>query len=275
MKRKNLKVIIPLVLGLLLLLSVAFVPFIRSIVVMKAFSIYEKQDSLFQDKNIDVSIPGGLSTSRKDWYPFVITYNADRGFSGFIGEDVRLTILYNFGHFSLFEGQSSFYDTDSPYYSSFYGGYGVQRESKEPFGFSQGKPVLDQLMQVMEFDLTKLVLRDLGKVDPVFEYKLDKMEETTLFDEENWWKVEGKIITNGVYHGYNQKRRNYLQYGKPPGNKSDIEDFSMITLNGTMYVKYLKTQNLTVAFYVLSPDIQVIESWDEEILRETEFTISE
>ena len=275
MKRKKIKFLLPIVLGLFLLLSILFVPLVKSIVVMKVMSIYEQQNSLFQDEDIDVSIPGGLSTDQKDWYPFVITYNADQGFSRFTGEDVRLTIQYNFGHFSLFDAQSSFYDSRSPYYSSFYGGYGVHRDSKEPFGFLEGKPELEELMQVMEFDLTKLVLRDLGKPDPVFDYQLDSMHETTLFDEEGWWKVKGKIITNGVYHEYQVNLRNYVQYGKPPMNSWDIEDFSKITLEGTMYIKYLESQNLTVAFYVLSPDAQVIESWEEEILRETEFKITE
>lgn len=275
MKKKPLKLILPLLVGLVLLFSIAFVPFIRSVVVMKVFSIYEQQHSLFHDENIDVSIPGGLSTDEKDWYPFVITYNADRGFSGFIGEDARLTILYNFGHFSLFDGQSSFYNPNSPYYSSFYGGYGVQRDSEAAFGFSGGEPELEELMQVMEYDLTKLVLRDLGKADPVFDYQLDEMEETTLFDEDGWWRVEGKITTNGVYHEYQGNLRNYLQYGKPPANAWGIKDFSRTTLDGTMYIKYVEEKNLTVAFYVLSPDAQVIESWEEEILRETEFKISE
>lgn len=275
MKKTKCKIALGVFLGLTsLLLIVLMIPSVRSMAVMKVFSYYEYQHSVIHEEGLSISIPGGKNTEEKDWYPFVMTYNGDQGFSRFVNEDMRLTILYNFGHFPLLQTHSNFYNPDSPYYTSFYGGYGVRRVSGEVFGFEKGKLLLEELVQVLEFDLTRLVLRDLGKENPHFVYEVISIEEVLLFDEKGWYRVDGNIETNGVNHQYQENRRNYIQYGKPPNSGTDKEDFPIIEMNGRMYVKYDADKELTLAFYCLSREIEVIEDWEDNILRQTEITKS-
>ena len=270
MKKTKYKVALGIFIGLIFLLGILlFIPSVRSMAVMKIFSHYEYQHSVIHEEGLKIHIPGGRDTKEKDWYPFVMTYNGDRGFSRFVKEDMRLTILYNFGHFPLFESRSSFYDTNSPYYSSFYGGYGVRRVSGEPFGFEEETLHPEELVQVLEYDLTRLVLRDLGKENPHFVYEVLESEKVRLFNEEGWYRIDGKIETNGVDHQYRENRRNYIQYGKPRNTKWESEDFPLIEMIGRMYVKYDADKNLTLAFYCLSRDIEVIDAWDENILMKT------
>jgi len=222
MKKTKCKAALGIALGLIILPTVVvFVPSIKSQLVMKILSHYEYEHSVIHEEGLDISIPGGRSTEEKDWYPFVMTYNGDQGFSRFVNEDMRLTILYNFGHFPLLKTHSNFYDPDSPYYTSFYGGYGVRRVAGEPFGFKEKELHLEELVQVLEFDLTRLVLRDLGKKNPHFAYEVKEIAEVRLFDEEGWYRIDGKIETNGVNHQYQENRSNYIQYGKPPNWRSD------------------------------------------------------
>ncbi len=275
MEKVKYKAVWTILIGLIILLSLILsFPAIRSRVVMKTLSLYEYRQSVFYEEGLKITIPGGKSTKEEDWYPFVMTHNGDPGFSRFIGEEVRLTILYNFGNFPLFERRSSVYDPESSYYTSFYGVYGVRRVSGEPFGFLGKELYLDELVQVLEYDLTRLVLVDLGKKNPHFDIAVINTEKVRLFDEEGWYKVDGIIETNGVYHQYQEKRQNYIQYGKPPKNltESKTENFPLIELKGRMYVKYDLSNNITLGFYCLSPDMQVIEAWDENFLKETVFT---
>jgi hypothetical protein len=71
-----------------------------------------------------------LTTIEKDWYPFVITFNDDEGFSNFIGRDLNYTVLYNFGAFEYLNGASMIYNPQSQYYSSFYGAYFIKTPIK-------------------------------------------------------------------------------------------------------------------------------------------------
>lgn len=100
-----------------------------SLAVMKVYSGIHQKDSIMAKKGISLEIPGGDSTKEKDWYPFVMTFNASESFRRFIGEadgaDLDLTILYNFPAFDVLKGCSTLYNPNSPYYNSFYGAYMV------------------------------------------------------------------------------------------------------------------------------------------------------
>ena len=66
---------------------------------MLPYSRMHKRDSVLNKNRITFHIPGGSSTSKADWYPFVITFNDNRGLSSYLGESVEFTVLYSFGHF--------------------------------------------------------------------------------------------------------------------------------------------------------------------------------
>ena len=80
--------------------------------------IYDKgviRNSYLNKKNILFSIPGGTFTSEKDWYPFMLHYDASPDFSKYIGRELSCMILYSFGSFDFMKGSSNIYNSNSPY----------------------------------------------------------------------------------------------------------------------------------------------------------------
>ena len=271
-KRGSIIVSIIIILVVILMQTPVY-PWAKSIVVMSVYSRYESGYSLLKDKNIQIKIPGGLQTKEKDWYPFVMTFNDDRGFSGFMGEPMRMTVLYNFGHFSPLKGYASYYDIDSPYYNSFYGAYGVSKGSEEAFGFIDGEVDHEAISKVPEFDMVRLVLESIGSYDNIFEYEVISEEKAELFNEDDWLVIDANIKVNGSMHTYKKDHRAYIQYGKPPKASSvvenSIEDFAVVDMVGRIYAKHYEEKNITLFFYCITREDAVIEAWDIDIMDQT------
>jgi hypothetical protein len=249
--------------------TMVLIPSIRSRVAKKVLSTYQNQRSLFHEEGMKISIPDGKSTPKKDWARVMTTLNADRKFSRFIKAKARLTILYNFGYFPIYKRQSSFYDPNSPYYTSFYGGYGIRRKSGNPYGFTGNALNTEEVVQVLKFDVTRLVLRFIGKKNAHFDYGINGIKKVRLFGEPDWYRIDGIIETNGAYHQHSEKLPGLIQYGKPPKLPSGTEEYPLIKLIGRIYMKYDRDKDLTLAFYCLCRENQVIEDWEKNILAET------
>ncbi len=69
-----------LLLMIIIFIVSPFFQFIKSITVMGIYSYMCKKDSFINALDIEIDMPGGLSTPKKDWYPFVMTFNDDKGF---------------------------------------------------------------------------------------------------------------------------------------------------------------------------------------------------
>ena len=137
-------------------------PFVRSLAVMRVYSALQERDSLEAETGLWIRMPGGTATPEKDWYPFVMTFNADGSFSRYCGRPSRLTILYNFGAFDYAKGASNLFNEASPYYNSFYGAYMVRQEGRS-FGFEAGgEPSAEEIQLAPRFDFFRLVLADFG-----------------------------------------------------------------------------------------------------------------
>lgn len=188
-----------------LLVVFALSPFSKYLVSLSVMSVYSgvhERQSIMEEKEIELSIPGGGATSEADWYPFVMTFNPSaESFCRFIGEANReLTILYNFPAFDLRRGKgcSRLYDPTSSYYNAFYGAYlvtdtadlsetgdpsladtadvsGTERQegaaaggkvssrARPPFGFRADCSLdLTKTGLVPQYDFEQLVLRDFG-----------------------------------------------------------------------------------------------------------------
>lgn len=239
------------------------------------YSKIHEKESLLNQHDITLKIPGGLSTKSTDWYPFVMTFNDDVGFSRYFGKDTSLTILYNFGHFELKDGSSSYYNPNSKYFSSFYGGYLVKNNeaSDPPFGFhSDGSINIEEISLVPKYDQEVLVLSSLGcpssKIK--FDVSIDEIQYGVNYvNHEGWTKVDSTIITNSPVHSFKQNQMSYIQYGKPIERYYSDEDFPITTLRGRTYVKYLKEHNMSLFLYVLAPTTDTIEECDKHILSKT------
>lgn len=243
-------------------------PFVKSVTVMSVYSLSEKSNSLLDSEEIKLKMPGGLSTLKKDWYPFVMVFNDSYGFSRYIGRDVELTILYNFGAFDYLKGHSTYYDTESDFHNAFYGAY-VTKTDERPFGFElDGTPNYEEMALVPEYDMRVLVLESIGCENPQFEWELTDMKPVDSFIGYSDWYVMNAIIrTNSPVHQQVEDFMAYIQYGEPPKDATD--NFPLVEMQGRVYAKYFEEHGVSIFFYVIAPDEVAIETCDKEFLQES------
>ena len=241
---------------------------LRSYLVMSVYSGYNNKTSVMKQQGFDIDIKGGLSTPKRDWYPFVNVYDTSYEFSRHTGEDLSLTVLYNFGAFS--GKSSSFYDEDSDYFAAFYGAY-VVHDNQNPdnvYGFEGDEINIDEIAEVPMFDYKYLVIEDLGCPYPVFEIeKFETMDVAEYAGYEGWVRVDARMISNSPSHTRREKKLGYIQYGAPINNGKD--DFYEITLYGRMYVRYFEEYQSTIVIYVMGAEEDVTDECDTGILSKT------
>lgn len=252
----------------LLILAMAYPPS-RSLLIMAPYSHMHYRDSFMHGEGIEFTIPGGLKTAKRDWYPLMIAFTDDAGFSRYIGEEASFTVLYAFGHFDLFEGRSVYFDPQSSYYSSFYGGYAIKLESGRPFGYNDdGSVNAGELARVPRFDQLSLVLPSIGCPDSmrVFEERiLSIADDVSYAGHSGWTRIDSEIKTNGSIHGFTKFHTGYLQFGMPPSSAKG-PDYPPIGLKGRVYVRYFEELGATFVLYVMAPDWDVIDECDRALL---------
>jgi hypothetical protein len=242
---------------------------LRSYAVMSVYSRYNYKSSVMESQGFNIDIKGGLSTAKKDWYPFVNTYDTSYEFSRYTGGELALTVLYNFGAFDSLRS-SSFYNEESDYFAAFYGAYVVHDESGEGtyYGFTDGGADIDKIAQVAMFDYKYLVIQDLGCDSPVFELThYDAQENTDYIGYSGWTRIDAKMLSNSPSHTRVEKKLGYIQYGLPQDNGK--YDFYTIDLYGRMYARYFEEYESTVVIYVMGADQDIIDECDDEILSST------
>jgi len=259
MKKKLIKLI-----SFVLIIAALFYFFypLRSLAVMGIYSAQHEKESVMRQNGFEIDMPSG-----RGWYPFVMTFNAD-GFKRFSGLDAKMSIMYNFGAFDLSTRTSSIYDTDSEYYSSFYGAYVIE-ENGGVFGFDEnGWLDMDEVSLAVKYDYTKLVIEDFGCEKPVFGIDDTAIEEGITFAQtDGWTRIDAVLNVNGCAHGYDGYKTPYLQYGRPFG---EVEtDFEETQLFGRVYAKYFEEYGCTVMAYIIAPNTDTLENCDIEILSET------
>jgi len=245
----------------------------RSYLIMYFYSMYEEKNSILAKQNINVEIPGGSSTEEKDWYPFMMAFNDDQGFSNYMGRELAMTILYNFGAFSWNTSSSFFFQEDSPYFNSFYGAYFVKdKTASSKFGFSaDGDLLMEEVFAVPEYDYKHLVLESLGCPEykltmEIMSYNITKNVQYAGYKD--WIKVDSLLLVNSPVHKYKRDRRAYIQYGNPL-KQADAQEYELMTTNGRMYIRYFPEFDSTVFLYIMSPNILTVEKCDKEILSKT------
>jgi len=268
-KMIGLIVVIALALSVLLLKAPLYYQ-ARSYLVMFAYSKYEQHNSLLEKQKIDMRIPGGTSTEDKDWFPFVMTFNDDKGFSDYMGKDLSFSVLYNFGVFGWDSSSSSLFQEDSPYYNSFYGGYIVKENSSGGvYGYTaKGEPNIDEIFAVPEYDYKYLVMQSLGcpaekLTMDILSYNITKNVKYAGYD--NWLQIDSLLLVNSPDHKYKGDRRAYIQYGNPL-KKGNQEDFRLVTTNGRIYSRYFPEFKSTIYLYIMSPDKDTLKKCDDSIL---------
>ncbi len=272
---KLLKKLTIIILITLLFLQTPSFQYVKSLAVMSVYSEYEAYNSVLREEGIKIKIPGGLSTLKNDWFPFVITFNDDRGFSWYTDRDLRMTVLYNFGHFPFYRHYSSYYDPDSPYYNSFYGAYAVKAEDGgDPYGFPKGIANIDEMGSIPTYDMERLVLISIGNSKPEFSYDVTSFEEVELLGETGWYQFNADMKVSGSQHIYEKDYRAYIQYGRPPVYDEPIIDYEVIDMKGRIYGKYYQEKDITLFFYCITTDQEQIDLWETQIMAETTMTFN-
>lgn len=242
-------------------------PYAKSLAAMKIYSHMNENKSLLTEKGIDISIPGGGATKETDWYPFVMTFNADTRFQSFVGDrDACLTIMYNFPAFDLLRGCSRIYDDKSPYYNGFYGAYAMDGD----YGFKpDGTFDTSKASLVPEFDMRRLVLEDLGmeRSAGVFEWAInDVREDVSYVGFDGWTCIDADMQVNGTLHAKDEYLQNYIQYGAPKYPLDGASDFAPVDMKGRVYARYFEEWDVSIYFYIMVRNSEVLEACDEEIL---------
>ncbi|HCX64764.1 MAG TPA: hypothetical protein DHN33_06095 [Eubacteriaceae bacterium] len=263
------KAIIGVVAILLFIAVLLSQPFIKSAVLMKISSWAHERNSVMQEREFSIDLPGGLETQEKDWMPFVMTFH-DPNMGRLLSEDIDVSILYNFGTFQ--KGSSLFYQQNSDYFSAFYGAYVIgNKEGNNPYGFdANGRVVEEEIERIARYDLEKLVLESIGLNSNKKSVQVVKRSETqkTIYLDESWFVTDAVIQSYSPMHQYETDRRAYIQYGKPP--KSNGGDFAPILLKSRTYIRYFPRYHTTIVLYIIAPNQAVVEKTDREILAKTQ-----
>lgn len=241
--------------------------YLKSLSVMYFYNIYNDRLSIMERKNFEVTIPGGLSTKEKDWYPFVMTYQ-DESIASSIEENIDLTILYNFGAFE--NGRSLFYKTESDYFSSFYGAYIIESKDKDrKYGFANDEIDVGEITKVATHDMEVLVLESIGCTDAEVSFQgIAAPKLTNYLNYEDWVVMDSTILARSPLHTVENNYMAYIQYGKPPKSYTG-ENFPRRNLAGRIYCRYFPEYNVTILLYIIAPNIDVLNKTDKQILSKT------
>lgn len=241
-------------------------PFVRSLAVMGVYSKVHERQSLLAEESIDLRIPGGLSTTEADWYPFPMTFVADGAYAAWTGQpDARLTILYNFPAFDYAKGCSRLYDPDSPYYNGFYGAYLVRDASNA--ALAAGAPDEDAVAGIAAFDFFTLVLGDFGLTPEgrVFDFTVTGRESGVTFaGHGGWTRIEADFTVNGAAHNRRDGVLSYLQYGAP--TFPPAAEFAPVDMHGIVCGRYFPEWDVGVYFYVMGTSEDVCRACEAQIL---------
>ncbi|MBN2851996.1 MAG: hypothetical protein JXQ23_04595 [Clostridia bacterium] len=250
---------------LIILVTVLFFYPLRSYLIMSIYSHSHKKDSIFEKYMIDVNVKGGFSTLITDYYPFIMYFNDSVGFSRFSGIDCDMSIIYNFGAFTFPFISSSLFNEKSPYFSTFYGAYAVKpNDDNRRFGFDGDDLNVSEAVLVPKFDLTELVLFDLGCENISFDYSIDDIKK----NDNGFYVIDATITTNSMSHRYEGFKRNYLQYGRPFLWIQPEESFKVTDYHGRIYASYIEKDNITLFYYIITQDMAALEECDEHFLSE-------
>lgn len=256
-----------------LILLIGFIlalPFTRSLAVMSVYSALEKQDSVLSAEGITLYLPGGLSTPEKDWYPLVITFNADN-FGAYAGCDVDLTILYNFGAFDSAYGCSSFYDPASDYHDAFYGAYIIKSGDGSVYGYANnGTLNIEAMAKVFEYDMNILVLKSLGCASPEFAYSIISTSETTI-DRYSFDVVNAEIYSQSPLHSVSNFKNAYYQYGSPKQLITQ-KDFKNLTVYGRIYASELPEKGIALCFYIIAPSEEILDACEKAMIKKAKIS---
>lgn len=255
-----------------LFLTLPFNKVFLSLSIMNVYSHRNAKEYAQADFGLTLEIPGGLKTTKRDWYPKLLCYYAD-DFYASSGNCYKLSVFYNFPEFDFQKGCSQLYNPESPFYSSFYGAY-ILKGEEYCYGFDEkGELAESDVAEVARYDYQQLVLRDFGLDydEAVFDFTVEKTEKGLIYAKSNnWTRVDAKVLVNGCAHKKGDFVLSYLQYGSPGFEVK--QPFEPVELFGRIYGKFFEEEKISVFFYILCADLQALEECDRQILSKSKIS---
>ena len=143
------------------------------------------------------------------------------------------------------------------------------QESNGVFGFDDnGEIDLIDISLAVEYDYTKLVIRDFGCENQTFEIgNFVIADDVTYAGSSGWTRVDATMISNGAAHNYDGYKLAYLQYGRPMEKVG--ASFEVLSLFGRVYAKYFPEYDSTIMIYVIAPSLEAVNTCDTTILQQT------
>jgi len=268
-----------IILGCLVAFIVSpFFQVVKSYVVMSIYSHYHKVESDIYKEGIRIKMPSGLSTLKRDYYPFMMTYDTTEEFSDHMGDAIELVVVYNFGAMQWLKGSSLMFDRNSDYYSGFYGAYVARyTELNRQYGMNDDQSLnVDEIMEVTDFDLKQLVLSSMGCDEPFLDYQITSGVDPryTLIDGQQFQTIDATLKMSGMAHEYSQDYLAYIQYGRPPRTSKSLEmsqsSFENTTAYGRIYILFDKDSKISYFYYIIAPSMKtLVETEKNFILKST------
>lgn len=243
-------------------------PIAKSYIVMSVYSRMHKNNSFLDEMGIELQIPGGLSTWKKDYYPFVMVYDSSEDYSKEIKEEIDLVIYYNFPSMNLLQGASYLYEENSPLYSSFYGAYALRYRNQDAiYGRNkEGEADFDAMMKVTRFDLEELVLESVGAKSPEVVYEILSTDRTLSFDQKEFLVLEARLEVEGLWHQTDEDFLAYLQYGKPSEDMGKGASFKRIPMFGRIYMYVDDEKRISYFYYVLATTMEQVDEVEKNFI---------
>ncbi|WP_373484552.1 hypothetical protein [Acetobacterium sp.] len=264
---KKIRLLTGLLLVLLSLYLLAFVPALaarRSDLLLRAQTASFAGQSVFAQSNLKLTVPASAQTGDGRWTDTMKLFHCGDNFPH--QGPGQLSILYNFGAFD--DGRSGFYDPEAATFNAHYGVYAIS-QTKNPFGYRNGVPDGDAITGLVAFDQLELVLASLGcpPSQRYFDAQITAIKSGPMMAGfSDWIQIDATILTNAPLYQAQGFQPGTIQYGPPPPDYPG-PDFPVVPMLGRLYLRYDKTRQLTVIYFVIAKDAELIEETSANYLK--------
>lgn len=244
-------------LALLVLVSLAVNPWFarqRSLLLMSGYDWSFERGSVPRQTGVAVEMPlrgSGL-------YPLMITFNADRPMSDWLGAEVSFTVEFTFADFAPRQGHSSIFDPGHPLYGAYVGSYYLH---------GLGRPLSTaEVARVAEFDQRMLALPALGLrfADNRFEV-LATSTRPVGYAGLDWTSRDATVLTNCPDHSPDGFLLAYLQFGTPP--RTD-RHYPVCELAARIDVAWLPEHDLSVGTYIMAATGAEVDRMSAQVVQQ-------
>lgn len=236
---------------------------LRSDLVLRAQGASFATASVFHQAGLEMAVPTSAQTGDGRWSNQMKLFHSGENFPH-TGAG-QLSILYNFGAFT--DGRSAFYNPDAATFNAHYGVYAIHQPNGA-FGYRNGAVDLKAITDLVAFDQLELVMTSLGCPAALkhFDAQITAIQPgPTMAGFNDWLQLDAIIQTNAPLYQEQGFQLGTLQYGRPPDHYAG-PDFPVVLMVGRLYLRYDQPRQLTVIYFVIGKDTEVVNETSKTYL---------